>query len=77
MGWSTRAASEPPAAGAERFHVWRFPAFTVNRGTRLARSPRLLWVDSGLAAHLARRRPDPERPDTPRVSIAMGGHNGP
>ena len=25
----------------------------MNWGTRLAKSPRLLWVDSGLAAHLA------------------------
>lgn len=35
------------------FLVWKLPAFTVNRGKRLAKSPRLLWVDSGLAAHLA------------------------
>jgi predicted AAA+ superfamily ATPase len=35
------------------FLVWKLPAFTVNWGTRLAKSPRLLWVDSGLAAHLA------------------------
>ena len=35
------------------FLVWKLPAFTVNRGKRLAKSPRLLWTDSGLAAHLA------------------------
>jgi predicted AAA+ superfamily ATPase len=35
------------------FLVWKLPAFTVNRGKRLAKSPRLLWADSGLAAHLA------------------------
>jgi uncharacterized protein len=35
------------------FLVWRLPAFTGSRGKRLAKSPRLLWVDSGLAAHLA------------------------
>jgi predicted AAA+ superfamily ATPase len=33
--------------------VWKLPAFTVNRGKRLAKSPRLVWTDSGLAAHLA------------------------
>lgn len=41
------------------FLVWRLPAFTVNRGKRLAKSPRLVWTDSGLAAHLAGfRSPD-------------------
>jgi uncharacterized protein len=35
------------------FLVWRAPAFGVNRGKRLVKTPRLLWVDSGLAAHLA------------------------
>jgi predicted AAA+ superfamily ATPase len=33
--------------------VWRVPAFTVNRGKRLSKTPKLLWLDSGLAAHLA------------------------
>jgi len=32
------------------FLVWKLPAFTVNRGKRLAKSTRLLWVDSGLDA---------------------------
>ncbi len=35
------------------FLVWKLPAFTVNRGKRLAKAPRLVWTDSGLAAHLA------------------------
>jgi predicted AAA+ superfamily ATPase len=53
-------AGLPPSTAARylsllevSFLVWRLPAFTVNRGKRLAKSPRLLWVDSGLAAHLA------------------------
>ena len=33
--------------------VWRVPAFTVNRGKRLSKTPKLFWQDSGLAAHLA------------------------
>ncbi len=35
------------------FQIWQLPAFTVNRGKRLAKTPKLLWLDSGLAAHLA------------------------
>jgi predicted AAA+ superfamily ATPase len=53
-------AGIPPSTAARylsllevSFLVWKLPAFTVNRGKRLAKSPRLLWVDSGLAAHLA------------------------
>jgi len=33
--------------------VWRVPAFTVNRGKRRSKTPKLFWQDSGLAAHLA------------------------
>ena len=53
-------AGLPPSTAARylsllevSFLVWRLPAFTVNRGIRLAKRPRLVWVDSGLAAHLA------------------------
>ncbi|MGA2641394.1 MAG: ATP-binding protein [Spirochaetia bacterium] len=35
------------------FQIWQLPAFTVNRGKRLAKTPKLLWLDSGLAAHIA------------------------
>jgi len=35
------------------FQVWQLPAFTINRGKRLAKAPKLLWLDSGLAAHIA------------------------
>jgi predicted AAA+ superfamily ATPase len=60
-------AGIPPSTAARylslmevSFLVWKLPAFTVNRGKRLAKSPRLLWVDSGLAAHLAGYREKPE-----------------
>jgi hypothetical protein len=45
------------------FLVWKLPAFTVSMGKRLAKSPRLLWVDSGLAAHLAECREKSELTD--------------
>lgn len=35
------------------FQILRIPAFAVNRGKRLVKSPRLYWSDTGLAAHLA------------------------
>ncbi len=35
------------------FQVPRVPAYTVNRGKRLVKAPKLLWTDTGLAAHLA------------------------
>jgi predicted AAA+ superfamily ATPase len=35
------------------FLVHRLPAFTVARGKRIAKAPRLLWADTGLAAWLA------------------------
>jgi uncharacterized protein len=34
------------------FQVTRVPAYAVNRGTRLVKGPKLLWTDTGLAAHL-------------------------
>jgi hypothetical protein len=33
--------------------VRRLPPYTVNRGKRLSKTPKLFWSDSGLAAHLA------------------------
>ena len=35
------------------FQVTRVPAYAVNRGKRLVKAPKLLWTDTGLAAHLA------------------------
>lgn len=35
------------------FQVARIPAYAVNRGKRLIKSPRIYWTDTGLAAHLA------------------------
>jgi predicted AAA+ superfamily ATPase len=35
------------------FQIARVPAYAVNRGKRLVKAPRLLWTDTGLAAHLA------------------------
>ena len=35
------------------FQTQRIPAYAVNRGKRLIKSPKLLWSDTGLAAHLA------------------------
>jgi len=68
-------AGIPPSTAARylslldvSFLVWKLPAFTVNRGKRLAKSPRLLWVDSGLAAHLAGYREKP--------ALAEGRHWG-
>ena len=50
-------AGIPPSTAARylsllevSFRVWKLSTFTVNRGKWLARSPRLPWVDSGLAA---------------------------
>ena len=33
--------------------LYRLPPYTVNKGLRLVKSPKLMWVDSGLASHLA------------------------
>ena len=35
------------------FQVIRIPAYSVNRGKRLIKAPKLFWSDTGLAAHLA------------------------
>jgi len=35
------------------FQIARIPAYAVSRGKRLIKSPKLLWTDTGLAAHLA------------------------
>ena len=35
------------------FQLTRVPAYAVNRGKRLVKAPKLLWTDTGLAAHLA------------------------
>ena len=35
------------------FQITRIPAYAVNRGKRLIKSPRMYWTDTGLAAHLA------------------------
>ena len=35
------------------FQLTRVPAYAVNRGKRLIKAPKLLWTDTGLAAHLA------------------------
>ena len=59
------------------FLVWKLPAFTVNRGKRLAKSPRLLWVDSGLAAHLAGYREKSELTEGPAVGCLARGMGRP
>ena len=35
------------------FQLTRVPAYAVNRGKRLVKAPKMLWTDTGLAAHLA------------------------
>ena len=35
------------------FQLLRIPAYSVNRGKRLVKAPKLFWSDTGLAAHLA------------------------
>ena len=35
------------------FQIVRIPAYAVNRGRRLIKSPKLFWTDTGLAAHLS------------------------
>jgi hypothetical protein len=35
------------------FQICRIPAFTVNRGKRVIKSPKIYWTDTGLAAHMA------------------------
>jgi len=35
------------------FQIARVPAFSVNRGKRVIKSPKVYWTDTGLAAHLA------------------------
>jgi predicted AAA+ superfamily ATPase len=35
------------------FQIVRVPAYAVNRGKRLVKSPKVLWTDTGLAAFLA------------------------
>ncbi len=37
----------------------RLPAYSVNRGTRLIKSPKLYWADTGLALRLANSEPTP------------------
>jgi predicted AAA+ superfamily ATPase len=34
------------------FQIHRLPAYAVNRGKRLIKSPKLIWSDAGLSAHL-------------------------
>lgn len=34
-------------------HIYRLPAYRTNRTAQLIKSPKLIWTDSGLAAHIA------------------------
>lgn len=37
----------------QTFQLLRVPAYAVNRGKRLVKSPKIYWADTGLAVHLA------------------------
>lgn len=38
------------------FQMFRLDAFSINRGTRLIKTPKTYWIDTGLALHLTRER---------------------
>jgi hypothetical protein len=49
----------------------RLHPYSVNRGKRLIRTPKLYWLDSGLAAFLARFRPESRDPSDEPIAAAL------